>query len=142
MLTLTEAIGRGATLVAMEIEKFGLTSDIQELLSVRDHIDALVETQAPADATFPRADLFDRGDAFQLLLEVPGVAQESLEIALEGDELVVAGLRDTAIDGTLVFSERPAGRFQRSVRLPSEVDHEQTTAHLMSGLLTITLPKT
>lgn len=125
----------------MEIEKYGTSSDIEELLAVRDSIDALARAQVPDNAATPRADLLDRGADFQLLLEVPGVSQQSLEIAIEGDELLIAGLREPNDGGRLVFGERPVGPFQRSVRLPERIDRERATAHLMSGLLTVTLPK-
>jgi HSP20 family protein len=40
-----------------------------------------------------------------------------------------------------VFTERPIGPFQRTIRLPAPVDPERATAHLQSGVLTINLPK-
>jgi HSP20 family molecular chaperone IbpA len=59
----------------------------------------------------PRADLLDAGDAWQLRLEVPGVDQSRLELALQGDELVIAGIRETLGDGVRpVFVERPPAR--------------------------------
>lgn len=126
----------------MDIEKFGSASDIEELLAVRDRIEELAASHAAGDASAPRADLLDRGDAYQLMMEVPGVAQANLEIALQGDELVVAGIRETsASEADIVFSERPNGPFQRTVRLPGRVDREHATAHLDAGLLIVTLPK-
>ena len=125
----------------MEIEKYGTTGAIEELLAVRDSVDALANAHVPNNAVVPRADLFDRGSDFQVLLEVPGVGQENLEIAIDGDELVIAGLREARGDGDMIFSKRPVGPFQRSVRLPAEVDRDRATAHLMAGLLTVTLPK-
>lgn len=126
----------------MEIEKFGTAGDIEELLAVRDRIEALTQTGASSDDVLPRMDLLDLGDAFQLLVEVPGVSQSSLEVALQGKEVVVAGLRDNLPDETgIVFTERPNGPFQRTVELPDAVDREGITAHLHSGLLIVNLPK-
>jgi HSP20 family protein len=128
----------------MAIEKFGSGGDIEELLAVRDRIEELATTHLIGDASTPRADLLDRGDAYQLLVEVPGVAQSNLEIALQGEELVVAGLRETSAsttDNRIVFTERPNGPFQRTVRLPGRVDRERATAQLDAGLLIVTLPK-
>ncbi|HNQ98751.1 MAG TPA: Hsp20/alpha crystallin family protein [Trueperaceae bacterium] len=126
----------------MSIEKFGTAGDIQELIAVRDHIEALVEQANAEQANLPKADFLDRGDAFQLHLEVPGIDQADLEIAVEDDELLVAGLREPPlVDGHMLFSERSVGPFQRSFVLPSPVDRERATAHLASGVLTVTLPK-
>ena len=126
----------------MEIEKFGTAGDIEELLAVRDRIEALAQRGASSDDVLPRVDLLDLGDAFRLLVEVPGVSPSSLEVALLGKDVVVAGLRENLPDETgIVFTERPNGPFQRTVELPGEVDREGTTAHLHSGLLVVNLPK-
>lgn len=128
----------------MEIEKFSTASAIEELLAVRDRIDALANTGGSSDGVLPRADLLDLGDAFQLLVEVPGVTLSSLEVALQGSDVVVAGIRENLSDDDadrIVFSERPNGPFQRTVTLPGEVDRDGVTAHLRSGLLVVTLPK-
>lgn len=126
----------------MDIEKYGTASDIEELLAVRDRIDELAEAHASADGMAPRADLLDLGDAYRLVFEVPGVEQSSLEIALQGTELVVAGIREPhERPRDVVFSERPNGPFQRTVRLPGRVERERATAHLHAGLLVVTLPK-
>lgn len=125
----------------MELDKFGTAGDIQELLSVRDRIDELLERRVPHDGLTPKAELRDLGDAFELVVEVPGVAQEDLEIGLDGEELVVAGHREGSRGGSVVFSERPRGPFQRSVTLPEPVAHERATARLYAGLLVLHLPK-
>jgi len=131
--------------MSMELDKFGTVADLQELLSIRDRIEDLVERRLPdgADALAPKVELRDAGDAFRLIVEVPGVDQENLEIAVQGTELVVAGHREGDGDGAnVVFSERARGPFQRTVTLPAEVDAETASAQLGGGLLVLHLPKT
>ncbi len=126
----------------MDIEKYGTAADIDELLAVRDRIEELAGVHVPADGIGPRADLLDVGDAYQLVLEVPGVTQANIEIALQGADVVVAGIREPHTrQHDVLFSERPNGPFQRTVRLPGKVEREHATAHLESGLLIVTLPK-
>lgn len=126
----------------MKIEKYGTADDIQELLSLRDGVGALLENHSANATLQPRADLLDLGDAFQLHLEVPGVRLTDLEIAVQEDELLVAGLREPQrLAGNAVFSERRVGPFQRTISLPQSVDAENGTAHLASGVLVVTLPK-
>lgn len=125
----------------MELDKFGTAGDIQELLAVRDRIDDLLERRVSNDGLTPKAELRDLGDAYRLVLEVPGVAQEDLEIGVHEGELVIAGHREGDEGGTVVFSERPRGPFQRSLTLPGPVDHEHATAQLYAGLLILHLPK-
>jgi HSP20 family protein len=126
----------------MELEKFGTSGAISELLSIRDDVDRITNLHLASDGLTPKVDIFDTGDAYQLMIEVPGVSQENLEVAIQGSSVIVAGLREP-IDDTLriISSERPRGHFQRTVQLPSEVERERTTAHLQEGVLVLTLPK-
>ncbi|MCY4355594.1 MAG: Hsp20/alpha crystallin family protein [Truepera sp.] len=128
----------------MELDKYGTAGDIQELLAIRDRIDTLLDSQTGDEALTPRADLLDAGDAYHLIVEVPGVPQENLEIALQDREVIIAGIREP-LDGDegvkLLFGERPSGHFQRTLTLPGEVDRIEATAHLRDGLLILTLPK-
>jgi HSP20 family protein len=126
----------------MDLERFGTATDLDELIAIRDRIESLVRSDARDDALAPRADLLDLGDALQLRMEVPGVDQGDIELALQGQELLVAGLRETVEeDAVALFSERPNGPFQRSVHLPVAVEREGVSAHLRNGVLVVHLPK-
>jgi HSP20 family protein len=126
----------------MDLERFGTTGDLDELIAIRDRIEALALRDVDIDGATPRADLLDLGDALQLRMEVPGVGQEELELALQGRELLVAGLRETLEEGIdVVFSERPNGPFQRAIPLPEDVERDAVTASLRDGVLVVHLPK-
>jgi len=117
-------------------------ADLNDLIEVKARIEALASREFAPGPAGPRADLLDLGDAWQLRLEVPGVDQSHLELALQGDDLVVAGIRETIEPGVRpLFVERPAGPFQRSFRLPGPVDAAHLTANLRGGLLVVHLPK-
>ena len=130
----------------MELDKYGTAGDIQELLAIRDRIDTLLETTDGDEPLTPRIELLDMGKPYRVVIEVPGVPQENLEIALQDKELIVAGIRETINtqddeEGTLIVGERPSGHFQRVLTLPGEVVTEEATAHLREGLLILTIPK-
>ena len=126
----------------MDLDDFGTRSDLEALIAVKDRFDDLVLSDLPTEPAGPRGDLLDVGDAWQLRLEVPGVDQSNLELALQGDELIVAGVRDTLEDDVRpVFTERPNGPFQRALRLPGPVEADAVSAHLRGGLLVVHLPK-
>ena len=126
----------------MDLEKYGTSGIIQELLSIRDDIEQLAETQLADNLTQPKLDLLDLGDSYRLMVEVPGVSQENLELALQGRSLIIAGLREPLEDGvSILMTERPRGHFQRSIELPTEIKREEIQAHLQEGLLILTFPK-
>ena len=124
----------------MELDTTGSAVDIQELLNVRERIDKILANEL--EGSQPRADLLDAGDSYRLILEVPGLREENLEIALEGQELMIAGVRDDYSQGLdYLLNERQTGPFQRTFELPGEVDGSNTSAHLQQGLLVVVVPK-
>ncbi len=126
----------------MDLEKFGTTGAIQELLSIRDDIERLSTLGSDKDAISPKIDLFDAGDSYRLIIEVAGVLQDNLELAVQERTVIVAGLREPIEDGLkIITSERHRGHFQRSIELPEDVDRDKVSVHLREGLLILNLPK-
>jgi HSP20 family protein len=123
----------------MELDKYESGHDLQQLLVLRDQVDRLSELGT--GALEPKVDLLECGDAYRLIMEVPGVPQDNLEVALQGREVIVAGLREPLEGSKRVISERPSGHFQRTITLPAEVNREASSAHLQEGLLILNLPK-
>ncbi len=127
----------------MELDKRdnGTGRDVQDLLILRDRVSELVEGGSARSFEL-RLDLLDLGDAFRLIVDLPGVAQDDLEIALRGRLLTIAGLREMNGNAqAFVFRERPGGHFQRTLELPAEVAYEASSAQLREGLLVLHLPK-
>jgi len=91
----------------------------------------------------PAVDLYEDEDALSLRIDLPGVNQESLDVQLTGEELVVQGERKPEVPGTgtCVYAERPYGRFRRSLRLAIPVQHDAVEATYREGVLTVRLPK-
>jgi HSP20 family protein len=124
----------------MGLERFGTAHDIQELLTVRDNIEGLLEEHH--DTSQPRADLIDDGEAYRVIVEVPGVTEANLELALEKGKLIVAGVRESfSEEARHLLSERQLGPFQRIFELPGSYDSDRVSAHLQAGLLVVVLPK-
>ncbi len=90
-------------------------------------------------------DLSETEDSVQVILDVPGVDQDKIDISLTDVGLTVSGVRDEETetkDKQFHRVERSFGSFSRTIPLPCEVDHEKVAAELKKGVLTITLPKT
>ena len=99
----------------------------------------------PSGATWsPLVDITDTGSAFRLSAEVPGMERDDLDIDLRGNVLVLRGERSGPTDTPDVRYhqvERPGGIFQRTFRLPEEVDGDRVVASLENGVLQLELPK-
>lgn len=95
----------------------------------------------------PAMDVAERGDAYLVHAELPGVTPDGVEIRFEQNVLTIRGTKpasfDVANDGELrVFaSERVHGGFERSIRLPEYVDADRIEASFENGLLTVSVPK-
>src|SRR5690625_2504161 len=124
----------------MELDRSGSSLDIQELLSVRERIDKLLANQH--EEAQPRADLLDTGDSYRLIMEVPGLKEENLEIALDGEELPVSEFRaDSTPEVDYFVGGRQTRPLPRTCRLPAAVDASQASAHLQQALLVVVLPR-
>jgi HSP20 family protein len=76
--------------------------------------------------------------------EVPGFKAEEVKISAEPKRLIIEGSSTQTTEQKseeVVFSERRANQFCRSISLPAEVDTGSVTASLKDGVLEVTLPK-
>jgi HSP20 family protein len=107
---------------------------------------ALEPSGAPqaAKALTPAADVAEREHAFEVHVDLPGLAPEAITVKLEGDTLTVSGERKAeaqAKEGRWVRSERSFGTIARTFVLPESVIGTTPEASFANGVLTVTLPK-
>jgi len=92
----------------------------------------------------PNVDCFHTGDPHVLtvVVELPGVAPESVRVAVGERELVIAGERKRPKVPGRVYQqmEIEVGPFQRQIRLAENVDPAGARAGFELGVLTIELP--
>jgi HSP20 family protein len=101
-------------------------------------------TQKIADWFAPRSDASVSSDAYEITMELPGVAAEDIDIALQDGMLVVTGekrFEREVTDKSYFFSEREYGSFQRAFRVPPDAEQDAIDAQFKDGVLTIRLPK-
>lgn len=92
-----------------------------------------------------RVDIHDKGTAFEVLADLPGVAKNDVKVTVEDNRVSIeaeAKREQERKDGErVVYSERFASKFVRAFTLPAEVDSNGAKAKLEDGVLTLTLPK-
>ena len=93
--------------------------------------------------SYPRTNLVDKGDHFELVAEMPGLSKDDLQVKIQGNYLEISGTRNiTAPDGYRIHRrERGSASFTRSLTLPAEVNSEKAAATMKDGILTLKLPK-
>jgi len=91
----------------------------------------------------PRTNLYGNGDNFEIIVEIPGIAKDDLNVNIQGNYLEISGSRtDDTPDGYKAHrTERRTNTFSRSFTLPDEVDADKVEAKLKDGILYLALPK-
>ena len=106
---------------------------------------ARVWDSGPVDALdrwVPLADLEETEDAYVVEVELPGLADEDVDVQLDDRVLTVSGeIRERKRTGILHRRTRRVGRFHYAVTLPGEVDTENVEARLHDGVLSVRVPK-
>ena len=106
------------------------------LQGIKQHIAEFFSPQTDAAATEGQ---------YEINLELPGVSLDDIKIELHDNNLTVQGEKRTEREEkgkTYFFSERTFGAFQRSFKLPPNVDTDEITAGFKDGVLAIRMPKT
>lgn len=104
---------------------------------------AKCEQKQPRRAYVPAVDVVEAENAVDLVIDVPGVAENSVDLSIEKNILTVSAVpADGVIAGKkLMYAEYGVGEYRRSFALAEEVDQEHITASLKNGVLRIKLPK-
>jgi HSP20 family protein len=93
---------------------------------------------------YPLVNLYDDGEAFTVEALAPGVDPARLDVTVAGSTLTIAGEKPgpAGVPPERIHrSERAAGRFVRTVELPTEVDADGVRAQYRNGLLLVTVPR-
>ena len=118
----------------------------QQELAVREKRELATKEEKTVPGRFfvPAADVFETEDALTVVMEVPGVTRQAVEIELKEGVLRVEGRIDAAKYGGLepVYTEYNVGHWSRAFAPSDAVDQERIGAQLEDGVLTLTLPKT
>jgi len=96
-------------------------------------------------------DVADRGDEYVATADLPGFAEDDIEVTVRDDVLRIEADREETSEESEESDESDEGRYirrerrhqsaSRSVTLPDAVEAEGAAARYHNGVLTVTLPK-
>jgi HSP20 family molecular chaperone IbpA len=101
------------------------------------------ESTVPTRAFLPVADIFETDQALTVVLEMPGVSKENVQIDVENDVLTIAGQIDySGYEGLQpLYTEYNIGNYSRSFQISSKIEQDGIKAELNDGVMTLVLPK-
>lgn len=92
-----------------------------------------------------RMDVIDRNDRYEVLVDLPGVKKDDIQVTIEGNRVSIAAEakseKEVRNGDRLIHSERFAASYARSFELPAEVTEEGAEAAYENGVLRLALPK-
>jgi HSP20 family protein len=137
----------------VSVVRKALRTSLSELALLQREVNQLFERLHEAErverpesaAWLPSADVYECGGSLKIVMEVPGLAPESLRVACKDHDLVISGerreRRPAAGTAAFVCMERHQGRFKRAIPIDIAVDLQKAEARLSGGLLIVTLPR-
>jgi HSP20 family protein len=118
------------------------------LSSLQQNLDAFLrsnwlESSLSGGGSYPPINVFHKGDDFMIVVELPGVQSSSIDIQVRRNTIRISGTKSVEYDKNLSMHrrERLAGRFDRTVALPVEIDAERVKAECRNGILGVLLPR-
>jgi HSP20 family protein len=128
-----------AVTVSSEVGEFA--EDIRQIFMELGRVYA---ADSLAGECSPPLDVYERDDAFEITVDLPGVDPAAVRVIVKGNAVLIAGEkapRRGRGDSSFHLVERGYGRFARSVRLVSACDARNGRAALRDGELRLVLPK-
>lgn len=122
----------------------------REAVTLRDAIDRLFEdsfvTPGKGSLAMPKIDIKDRKDSVVVKAELPGMAEEDVNVEILDSVMTISGEKkeekeEKEEDKGYYYKESHSGAFSRSFTLPADVIAEKAEAEMKNGILTITVPK-
>lgn len=122
---------------------WGSLHDLGETMS--EFVEGAIRSVSPAaGARHPRYDLVRLpATGYRVTVDLPGLEKQDVELTVARGELHIAGTRarpELPEGASVERSERPYGRFRRSIRIPAGVNTASIGARMSNGVLEVDLP--
>jgi HSP20 family protein len=89
----------------------------------------------------PPVDIFENEDSLIVVVDMPGVDKDGVDIRVEDNVLTIKGNAKYAQPSNVLRQEFTLQNYYRQFQLSDEVDQGKIAAESKNGVLTITLPK-
>ena len=123
--------------------------DAADLAEDARHLLLELDAEAPGVAHLsgecrPPLDVLETSEAVEVVVDVPGIAVDSLRVAVRRSTVLVVGakLPPTRTPGARFhLAERAYGRFARAVKLSGAIDASRANAVVTAGQLRVSVPR-
>ena len=98
----------------------------------------------PGWPSVPRVEVEEKGAAYYVEVEVPGLTEKDLVLTIEDNTLHISGRRPggaRTVAGERGSDDQETASFRRSISLPAHVDPARVKADIAHGMLVVEIPK-
>ena len=104
---------------------------------------ASVSNDSPVQTVKPVFEIKETAEAFGVVVQLPGVARDGLELTLEDGLVRILGRRATTVPAgwTPLYRETSAATYELLLSHDNAFDADKVAAELRDGVLRLSLPK-
>jgi len=120
----------------------------EALLALQRALDSRISSDwmgrsTAAIGSFPPINIFQKGDDFVAVVELPGVEKNDLEIEAKENTIRLRGKRTISYgdQASVHRRERIAGVFDRTLSVPIRIEPDRIKAEYRDGLLALFIPR-
>jgi HSP20 family protein len=123
------------------LDPFDALSSFQQALDAY-RTSSWLDSSLSGGGAYPPVNVFRKGDDFIIITELPGVKKSDLEVEVKGRTIRLGGAKTVSYPekAALHRRERLAGRFDRAVTMPVEINPDRVKAEYRDGVLALFLP--
>src|SRR5271166_3328716 len=128
--------------MATLMDPFDALSSFQQALDAY-RTSGWLEASVSGGGAYPPVNVFRKGDDFIIIAELAGVKKSDLDVQVKGRTIRLAGAKTVGYPekAALHRRERLAGRFDRAVTMPVEINADRVKAEYRDGVLALFLPR-
>jgi len=127
---------------------YGVRDPFETLLAMQRALESRFASdwmggRTTAMGSYPPINVFQRGDDFVAIIELPGLDKDDVEIEAKENAIRISGKKTIKYDQTASVHrrERISGVFDRTISVPIEIDADGITAQYRDGVLALLIPR-
>ena len=126
----------------------GFRDPFEALLTLQRALDARIASDwmgrgTAAIGSFPPINMFQKGDDYVAIIELPGIDKNDLEIEAKENTIRICGKKTVAYgeQASVHRRERISGVFDRTLSVPIRIEPDRIMAEYRDGLLALFIPR-
>jgi HSP20 family protein len=132
----------GTSMITAFTDPLDTLFNLQRALQARIASDWL-QDHTTSQGPFPPINVFQQGDDFLAIVELPGIDKDSLQIQAKENSIRISGKKNLSYPeaASVHRHERLFGEFDRTLSLPVQLDPDGIKADYQDGILALFLPR-